>query len=143
MIQNGLLTLTRHRRIPSLTLEHILRDVARRVPELHWATIASLDGIVQATYDPFCRQQPDRIQALVSSILSLGERVFHKLQHGQLSHMTLVGDAGTLVVQPVGKAYILAISIPPSTEMSVAVNALAQAATVLGITLRQKVVSVA
>jgi len=131
MIQNDLLTPTRRRRIPSLTLEHILRDVARRVPELHWATIASLDGIVQATYDPFCRQQPDRIQALVSSILTLGERVFHKLQHGQLTHLTLAGDAGALVVQPVGKSYILTISIPPSAETSVAVDALARAARVL------------
>ena len=143
MIQNDLLTPTRRRRIPPLTLEHILRDVARRVPELHWATIASLSGVVQATYDPFNKAQPDRILAAASAVLALGERVFHKLQHGQLTHLTLAGDASVLVVRPVGKAYILAISLPASAETSVAVDALAQAATVLGITLRQKAVGVA
>jgi predicted regulator of Ras-like GTPase activity (Roadblock/LC7/MglB family) len=142
MIQNDLLTPTPRMHNPSLTLEHILRNVARRVPELHWTTIASLNGVVQATYDPFHRAQPDRILAAASAVLALGERVFHKLQHGQLTHLTLTGDAGTLVVRPVGKAHILAISIPPSTEMSVAVDALAQAAAVLEVILGQTVVTV-
>jgi predicted regulator of Ras-like GTPase activity (Roadblock/LC7/MglB family) len=127
MIQNDLCTPIQCRNISPIPLEHILRDVARRVPELHWATIASSDGIVQTTYDPFCREQHDRIQAMVSSILSLGERVFRKLQQGELSYLTLAGDTGVIVVQPVGK-YILAISIPSSTETSVAIDALAQAA---------------
>jgi predicted regulator of Ras-like GTPase activity (Roadblock/LC7/MglB family) len=139
MIQNDLLTPTQRRHIPPLTLEHILRDVARRVPELHWATIASLNGVVQATYDPFCRAQPDRILASASAVLSLGERVFHKLQHGQLTHLTLAGDAGVIVVRPAGKAYILAIGVPPSVDTRVAVEALAQTATALEATLGQVV----
>jgi len=143
MIQNDLLTHTQCRSVPPISLEHILRDVARRVPELHWATIATSNGVVQATYDPFHKEQPGRILAAASAVLSLGERVFHKLQHGQLSHLTLAGDAGVLVVQPAGKEYILAISIPPSTETGVAVDALAQAAAVLEVILGQIVVSVA
>lgn len=141
MIQNDLLTPIQRRSIPPIPLEHILRDVARRVPELHWATIASLNGAVQATYDPFHKEQPDRILAVASAVLSLGERVFHKLQHGQLTHLTLAGDAGVLVVRPVGKEYILAISTPPS-ETSIAVDALAQAAAELETRLRQTVVTV-
>jgi predicted regulator of Ras-like GTPase activity (Roadblock/LC7/MglB family) len=143
MIQNDLLTPTQPRRIPSLTLEHILREVARRVPELHWATIASLNGVVQATYDPFHRAQPDRILAAASAVLALGERVFRKLQRGQLTHLTLAGEAGVLVARLAGKSYILAISIPTSAETSVAVDALAQAATVLETALGQTVVSLA
>jgi predicted regulator of Ras-like GTPase activity (Roadblock/LC7/MglB family) len=131
MIQDDLFTLTRRRSTSTIELENILRAVAHRVPELHWATVASLDGVVQATYDPFHKEQPDRILAAVSAVLSLGERVFRKLQHGQLSHLTLVGDAGVLVVWPAGREYILAISIPSSTETSVAVDALAQAARAL------------
>jgi len=142
MIQDNLLTPMPRMHVPSLTLEQILRDVARRVPELHWATIASLNGVVQATYDPFHRAQPDRILAAASAVLALGERVFHKLQHGQLTHLTLAGDAGVLIVRPVGKTYILAISIPPSAETSAAVDALAQATTVLETTLGQTVVTV-
>jgi predicted regulator of Ras-like GTPase activity (Roadblock/LC7/MglB family) len=142
MIQNDLLTPTRCRSISTIELENILRDVARRVPGLHWATIASLNGVVQATYDPFHKEQPGRILAAASAVLSLGERVFHKLRHGQLTHLTLAGDAGVLVVQPVGKEYILAISIPPSTETGVAVDALAQAAILLEVTLRQTAATV-
>jgi predicted regulator of Ras-like GTPase activity (Roadblock/LC7/MglB family) len=142
MIQSDLLALAQRRHIPPLTLEHILRDVARRVPELHWATIASLNGVVEATYDPFHRAQPDRILAAVSAVLALGERVFHKLQHGQLTHLTLAGDTGELVVRPVGRAYILGISIPPSAETRVAIDALAQAAAVLEVILGQTVVTV-
>ncbi|MBN1976321.1 MAG: roadblock/LC7 domain-containing protein [Anaerolineae bacterium] len=131
MIQNDLLTPTRRRSVPPIALEHILRDVARRVPELHWATISSPNGVIQATYDPFQKEQPDRILAIASAVLSLGERAFHKLQHGRLTHLTLAGDAGVLVVRPVGEEYILAISIPPSVEVAAAVDALAQAARAL------------
>jgi predicted regulator of Ras-like GTPase activity (Roadblock/LC7/MglB family) len=131
MIQNTLLSSTRRGSTPPITLERVLRDVARRVPELHWATISSLNGAIQATYDPFQKEQPDRILAIASAVLSLGERVFHKLQHGQLTHLTLAGDAGVLVVRPVRKEYILAISIPPSVEVAAAVDALAHAASAL------------
>ena len=140
MIANGIVGYRQRAPVATPALERALREVARRVPDLHWATIASSDGIVQATYDPFCRERHDRIQALVSSVLSLGERVFRKLQQGELSYLTLVGDTGVIVVRPVGKEYILAISIPPSREMSVAVDTLAQAATVLEVILRQTVV---
>ena len=137
MIQNDLLTPSRSRSIPPIALEYILRDVARRVPELHWAIISSLNGVIQATYDPFQKEQPDRILAVASAVLSLGERVFQKLQHGQLTHLTLAGDAGVLVVRPAGKEYILAISIPPSAEVAAAVDALAQAARALRPTVSQ------
>jgi predicted regulator of Ras-like GTPase activity (Roadblock/LC7/MglB family) len=142
MIQSDLLIPTRCRTISTIELENILRAVACRVPELNWATIASLNGVVQATYDPFQKEQPDRILAAASAVLSLGERVFNKLQHGQLSHLTLAGDAGVLVVRPVGREYILVISIPPSAETSVVVDALTQAAAVLEITLGQTAATV-
>jgi hypothetical protein len=55
--------------------------------------------------------------------------------------LALAGDAGVLVVRPVGKEHILAISIPPSAKMSIAVDALAQAATILESTLSQTAVT--
>ena len=130
MIANGIVGYRQRRRIATPALERALREVARRVPDLHWATIASADGIVQATYDPFCREQHDRIQALVSSVLSLGERVFRKLQRGELNYLTLAGDAGVIVVCPVGKEYMLAVSTP-TKQVSAATDALAQAASML------------
>jgi predicted regulator of Ras-like GTPase activity (Roadblock/LC7/MglB family) len=147
MIQHGLFTRAPRARaqcasVPPTMLEQALRGVARRVPDLHWALIASLDGVVQAMYDPFHKERPDRILAAASAVLALGERVFHKLQRGQLTHLTLAGDAGVLVVRPVGREYILAISMPPSAETSAAADALAQAATALELSLRQTIVTV-
>jgi predicted regulator of Ras-like GTPase activity (Roadblock/LC7/MglB family) len=130
LISNSITGYSRRARIATPVLEHALREIARQVPDLHWATITSSDGIVQATYDPFCKEQHDRIQALVSSVLSLGERVFRKLQRGELSSLTLAGDTGVIVVRPVGREYMLAISTP-AKQVGAATDALAQAANML------------
>ena len=130
MIASGIIDYRQRVQIATPALERALREVARRVPDLHWATIASLDGIVQATYDPFCKEQHDRIQAMVSSVLSLGERVFRKLQRDELSCLTLTGDTDVIVIRPIGKEYMLAVSIP-AKQMGAATDALAQAANML------------
>jgi predicted regulator of Ras-like GTPase activity (Roadblock/LC7/MglB family) len=131
MILSGLLGQDRHQGISVPMLEHVLRQVAQRVPSLHWAIVASLDGVVQATYDPFGKEQSDRILAMVSSVLALGERVFHRLQHGELSYLVLAGKAGVIVVNPIGEEYVLAISVPTETEAAATVDALAQVAAML------------
>jgi predicted regulator of Ras-like GTPase activity (Roadblock/LC7/MglB family) len=141
MISNEILGYRQRVEIATPALERVLREAARRVPDLHWAMIASLDGVMQAMYDPFHKEHPDRILAAASAVLALGERVFHKLQHGRLTHLTLAGDAGVLVVRPVGREYILALSLPPSAETSTAADALAQAATALELSLRQTLVT--
>jgi predicted regulator of Ras-like GTPase activity (Roadblock/LC7/MglB family) len=107
-------------------LERALRDVARRVPTLRWAVIASVDGVIQATYDPFGKERPDRILALVSSVLTLGERVFQKLQHGRLACLILAGEAGVLAACPIGPAYVMAISTSSGTGADAAVDALVE-----------------
>lgn len=130
MTANGIVGYRQRAPVATPALERALREVARRVPDLHWATIASADGIVQATYDPFCREQHGRIQALVSSVLSLGERVFRKLQRGELNHLTLAGDTGVIVMCPVGREYMLAVSTP-AKQVGAAKDALAQAVNML------------
>ena len=119
----------------TLALEQALREVARRIPDLRWATVASLNGLMQTTYDPFGKERPDRILAMASAVLALGERVFHKLQHGQLTYLTLAGDEGTLVVLPIGGDYMLAVSAPTETEVETAVDTLAQVAPALTVAL--------
>lgn len=112
-------------------LEQALREVARRMPNLGWVIIASLDGVIQTTYDPFGKERPDRFLAMVSSVLALGERMFQKLQRGHLSSLTLAGDTGVLVAYPMGQEYMLLLSTPTKAEVNAAVDALTQAATVL------------
>lgn len=107
-------------------LERALREVARRIPGLRWATVASLNGLIQSTYDPFGRERPDRILAMASAILALGKRVFRKLQRGQLTYLTLAGDRGTVVVYPIGGEHVLAVSIPRDVEVDATLETLAQ-----------------
>jgi len=112
----------------TLISEQTLREIARRIPDLRWATIASINGLVQTTYDPFGKERPDRISAMVSAVLTLGRRVFRKLQHGRLTYLAMAGAEGMLVVHPVGGEYVLAVSTPIETEVDATVNALAQVA---------------
>lgn len=113
--------------VSAAAFERALRDLARRVPSLNWAIIASVDGVILAVYDPFGKERPDRILALVSSVLTLGERVFQKLQHGRLKCLTLAGDAGVIVACAIGPAYVMALSVPPDAQAA-AVYALEQVA---------------
>jgi predicted regulator of Ras-like GTPase activity (Roadblock/LC7/MglB family) len=111
--------------------ERALRDVARRVPTLRWAVIASVDGVIQAMHDPFGEERPDRILALVSSVLTLGERVFQKLQHGRLACLALTGETGVLAACPIGPAYVMAISTSLGTGTDAAVDALVEGVSLL------------
>lgn len=126
MISGILVERDRREGVSITAFERALRDLARRVPALRWAVIASVDGVVQAMYDPFGRERPDRILALVSSVLALGERVFEKLQHGRLTCLTLAGETGAIVACPIGPAYVMAASIAAEAEVGAAAHALEQ-----------------
>ena len=131
MISGILVERDRREGISITVFERALRDLARRVPTLGWAVIASVDGVVQAMYDPFGRERPDRILALVSSVLTLGERVFQKLQHGRLACLTLAGESGAIVACPIGPAYVMAASVAVEAEVGAAAHALEQVARAL------------
>ena len=130
MIPNPFVERGRQEGVSAAAFERTLRDLACRVPTLNWAIIASVDGVIQATYDPFGKERADRIQALVSSVLALGERVFQKLQHGRLNCLTLAGKTGVIIACPVGPAYVMAVSAPLEAQAAV-VYALEQVADVM------------
>jgi predicted regulator of Ras-like GTPase activity (Roadblock/LC7/MglB family) len=127
MIPNPFVERGRQESVSAAAFERALRDLACRVPTLNWAIIASVDGVIQVTYDPFGKERADRIQALVSSVLALGERVFQKLQHGRLNCLTLAGKTGVIIACPVGPAYVMAVSAPLEAQAA-AVYALEQVA---------------
>lgn len=127
MIPDPFVERGRQEGVSAAAFERTLRDLACRVPTLNWAIIASVDGVIQVTYDPFGKERADRIQALVSSVLALGERVFQKLQHGRLNCLTLAGKTGVIIACPVGPAYVMAVSAPLEAQAAV-VYALEQVA---------------
>ena len=120
-----------HGQIPASALEQILREVARRLPSLRWAAIVSVDGLIQEMYDPFGKTERDRVAAMASAALSLGERISHELQHGQLTYSDIAGDEGLFIVHSIGQEYTLAVGLPVGTEIGTAIDALMQAVTAL------------
>lgn len=117
--------------IPTPVLEQTLRGAARKLPDLRWAAIVSVNGLVQEMYDPFGKTNRDRVAAMTSAALSLGERISHELRHGQLTYSAIASEEGLFIVHPLGEKYVLGISLPTETEIGTAINALRQVTTSL------------
>lgn len=116
-----------HEQIPASALEQVLREVARKLPDLRWGAIVSADGLIQEMYDPFGKTDPDRASAMATAALSLGGRISQELRHGQLTYSVTAGDGGLFIVYSIGKEYALAISLPAGTELDTVIDILTQA----------------
>jgi predicted regulator of Ras-like GTPase activity (Roadblock/LC7/MglB family) len=120
-----------HGHIPASALEQTLREVARGLPDLRWAAIVSVDGLIQEMYNPFGKTEPDRVAAMALAAISLGERIAHELHHGQLTYSVIAGDEGLFVAHSVGQEYTLATSLPVGTGIGTAIDTLTQAVATL------------
>ncbi|MBN1815448.1 MAG: roadblock/LC7 domain-containing protein [Anaerolineae bacterium] len=120
-----------HAQIPVSALERTLREVARRLPDLRWAAIVSVNGLIQEMYDPFGKAERDRVAAMTAAAFSLGERISNELRHGQMTYSVIAGDEGLFVVHCIGREHTLAVSLPIETEIGAAISALTQAVTAL------------
>jgi predicted regulator of Ras-like GTPase activity (Roadblock/LC7/MglB family) len=114
-------------RVSEAALEQVLSEIARRMPNLHWAAIVSVKGLVHTIYDPFAKADPDRTSAMAAAALSLGQRISHELRHGGLTYAVIAGDQGLFVTYPIGEAFVLALSLPAEAEVDTAIEALTQA----------------
>jgi predicted regulator of Ras-like GTPase activity (Roadblock/LC7/MglB family) len=118
-------------RIPIEEQERALREIARKLPDLRWAAIVSVDGLVQTIYNPFGKQDADRVSAMTAAAISLGERITTELRHGHLAYAVVTGDEGIFAGHLVGEGYVLAIGLPADTEIGAVIEVLAQAASAL------------
>jgi predicted regulator of Ras-like GTPase activity (Roadblock/LC7/MglB family) len=116
-----------HEQVSKAALEQALSEIARRMPNLHWAAVVSVKGLVHTMYDPFAKADPDRTATMAAAALSLGERISHELRHGGLTYAVIAGDQGLFVTYPIGEAFVLALSLPAEAEIDTAIEALAQA----------------
>ena len=131
MMLNRILGRKQPDRIPTEEQERALREVAHKLPDLRWAAIVSADGLVQTIYNPFGRQDADRVSAMTAAALSLGERITTELRHGHLAYTVVAGDEGTFAGHLVGEGYVLVVSLPVEAEIGAAIEVLAQAASAL------------
>ena len=130
MMLNKLFGLGRERPepIPAPVLERILREAARKLPDLRWAVIITTNDLVQEMYDPFGKTDRESAAAMTSAALSLGERISGELGHGQLTCSVTAGEGGVFIVQPLGEGYASSVSLPAEAEIGAAIGALWQAA---------------
>jgi predicted regulator of Ras-like GTPase activity (Roadblock/LC7/MglB family) len=118
-------------RIPTEEQERALREIACKLPDLHWAAIVSADGLVQTIYNPLGKQDADRVSAMTAAALSLGARITVELRHGHLTYTVVAGDEGVFAGHLVGEGYVLAVGLPAEGKVSAAIEVLAQAASAL------------
>jgi predicted regulator of Ras-like GTPase activity (Roadblock/LC7/MglB family) len=112
--------------LSSQALERVLRQVAGRLPSLRWAAVVSQDGVLQLMYDPFGREKTDRASAMAAAGFSLGERIAQELQLGEWGHTIIVGEEGLFLLQRIAAPHVLALSLPADSDISAAVDVLAQ-----------------
>ena len=125
-----------HGRLSDPAMEQALHELAHRLPGLRSAAVVSSDGLLQRMYNPFGKEEPDRISAMAAAGLSLGERISGELRNGRLAYSAIAGDQGLFVSHLVGNNHVLAINLPADTEISIAIDALAQVAATLDSTLQ-------
>jgi predicted regulator of Ras-like GTPase activity (Roadblock/LC7/MglB family) len=113
--------------VSEAALEQALSEIARRMPNLHWAAVVSANGLVHTIYDPFAEADPDRTSAMTAAALSLGQRISQELRHGSLTYAVIAGDQGLFITYPIGEAFMLALSLPAEAEVDTAIGTLTQA----------------
>jgi predicted regulator of Ras-like GTPase activity (Roadblock/LC7/MglB family) len=124
---NKLLGRRPRQQVSDVALEQILSKIAGWVPDLQWAAVVSVNGVVHTMYDPFGKAEPDRTAAMAAAALSLGERISHELRHGDLAYAIIAGEHSLFITYPVGDAFVLALSLPAEVEVSTAIDRLTQA----------------
>jgi predicted regulator of Ras-like GTPase activity (Roadblock/LC7/MglB family) len=113
--------------VSQVALEQALSEMARGMPDLHWAAVVSADGIVHTMYDPFGKAEPDRAAAMAAAAISLGERISRELGHGDITYQVIAGDQGSFITYPIKDAFVLALSIPAEVEIDRVIDRLTQA----------------
>jgi predicted regulator of Ras-like GTPase activity (Roadblock/LC7/MglB family) len=114
------------RRVSKVALERALSEMARGMPDLHWAAVVSVDGVVHTMHDPFGKAEPDRAAAMAAAALSLGERISCELGHGDLTYEVIAGDQRSFITYPIGDALVLALSLPAEAEVGTVIDRLTQ-----------------
>lgn len=78
------------------SLEKILRDVEERDPDIEAMAVISEEGLILASALPLGTDE-DRIAAISSIALSLGERALSELAKGKVEEIVLKGSKGYII----------------------------------------------
>ncbi|MCK6602024.1 MAG: roadblock/LC7 domain-containing protein [Bacteroidetes bacterium] len=101
-------------------LERILGEMRTNVPDVESAAIISSDGLVLvSTYGQNARYDESRVGAMVSALLSLGNRASVELARGTLEQVLVKGANGYVVIESAGPDTVLAIATNSNAKLGI------------------------
>ncbi len=93
-----------------------LRDMQIGSPDIEASAVVSVDGLPIATALPR-EVEEDRVSAMSAAMLSLGERIASELGRGGLSEVSIKGEKGYVILQPLGTEAVLTVLARESAKM--------------------------
>lgn len=101
-------------------LVRILEEMKSVVPDVESAAIISSDGLVLvSTFSQNARYDEARVGAMVSALLSLGNRASVELSRGALEQVLVRGANGYVVIESAGPDTVLAIATNANAKLGI------------------------
>ena len=93
-----------------------LRDLQAGTPDIEASAVVSVDGLIMASSLP-AGVDEDRISAMSTAMLSLGDRIAAELNRGQLDRVYISGTEGIIVLMAVGEDAVLTVLARSSAKL--------------------------
>jgi predicted regulator of Ras-like GTPase activity (Roadblock/LC7/MglB family) len=101
-------------------LTKILEDMKTSVPDVESAALISSDGLVLiSTFNQNAKYDEARVGAMVSALLSLGNRASVELSRGNLEQVLVRGANGYIVIEGAGEDTVLAVATNANAKLGI------------------------
>jgi len=116
------------------SLDAVLGQLMRRVPELEAAAVVTADGLPMSSALPASMDE-DHVAAMSAALLSLGERAAAGLGRGELSQVHIQGETGGVWLLAAGDDAVLVGVSAPDAKAGLVLYELRRAAIAVGTAL--------
>ncbi|MCA0448115.1 MAG: roadblock/LC7 domain-containing protein [Bacteroidetes bacterium] len=101
-------------------LEKILSEIKSNIPDVESAAIISSDGLVLvSTFSQSAQYDESRVGAMVSALLSLGNRASVELSRGALEQVLVRGANGYVVIESASEDAVLAVATNSNAKLGI------------------------
>lgn len=115
-------------------IEHLLRDLHRRVDGLQATVVVSLEGFVVAAHVPReggrrkSAADSPQVAAMSASLIALSNRVLSRLERGEISRLLIDGTEGSMIVVLAGPDAAITTMVKQGAKLGVVMLALRRTA---------------
>ena len=93
-----------------------LQELQMNAPDVEATAVVSVDGLTMASFLP-AGVEEDRVSAMSTAMLSLGERIASELGRGMLDEVYVKGENGYVVLRAVGEEAVLTVLARQQTKL--------------------------